>query len=133
MYSRNTSGIAVRLSQTATVEVAGADKVDCHDSHGYRIAFESNADCRLNPCILVESSATPSKLNPEVPDFHPHGWAAGPCVTRKLFFVIAITTTKSHKRSILGTIFVSFRSPDFSMLANCRGQRITKAWARPSN
>src|ERR1700751_5708 len=83
MYSRNTSGIAVRLSQTATVEVAGADKVDCHDSHGYRIAFESNADCRLNPCILVESSVTPSKLNPEVPDFHPHGWAAGPCVTRK--------------------------------------------------
>jgi hypothetical protein len=49
-------GIAVRLSKAATVDIAGADKVDSHDRHEYKIALELNASYRplaIIPCLRL--------------------------------------------------------------------------------
>jgi len=46
---------------------------------------------------------TPSKIVVEVPDFHPYGWVADPCVTRELIKPMALHFFVSVRSSHLDT------------------------------
>src|SRR5215472_2790690 len=52
---------------------------------------------------------TPSKIIAEVPNFHPYGWVADPCVTRELRDV-KITDSDFENLSDFGAVVKRFRS-----------------------